>query len=230
MNSLVQQDSMLIGSAEAVAELENRQHARLLVISDSHGAIDIVKQIILQCGTDTDALAFCGDGFCDIAACIEEADSDDKLKNALPPVIAAVRGNCDGDTYPITVKEDEERTFDAHRKLTAPQWLRFSAAGRTVFVAHGHRHGVDLGTETLSSSAYTMDADLVFFGHTHRLFWEEHDGTLILNPGSCVNPRDRFPPSFAVVSFPGGRDRFHIDFFEIREGLFGAIDILPLAL
>ena len=70
----------------------------------------------------------------------------------------------------------------------------------------------------------------MFFGHTHRLFWEEHDGTLILNPGSCVNPRDRFPPSFAVVSFPGGRERFHIDFFEIREGLFGAIDILPLAL
>ena len=59
MNSLVQQDSMLIGSAEAVTELENKEQARLLVLSDSHGAIDTVKHIILQCGTDADALVFC---------------------------------------------------------------------------------------------------------------------------------------------------------------------------
>ncbi|MGI5173001.1 YfcE family phosphodiesterase [Treponema sp. OMZ 840] len=230
MNSLIQQDSMLIGSADAVAELEKKTHARLLVFSDSHGAIDIVKKIIMQFGADADALVFCGDGFCDVAACIEEAFSDDKLKERLPPVIAAVRGNGDADSYVIANEDDAEEDSGVQKKVFSAQRLQFIAAGRNILVIHGHRHGVDWGTETLSSAAYTMDADIVFFGHTHRLFWEEHGGTLILNPGSCVNPRNRFPPSFALVSFPGDTERFSIEFFGIREGLFGSVDIMPLAL
>lgn len=228
MNALVQLESSLIGCEEAVTELGKKTHARLLVLSDSHGGIDIVRHIVMQFGSDCDALVFCGDGFCDIAACLEEAARDEKLQEALPPVIAAVRGNGDADTYPVKISEDEDEAV--YRKIAAPVRLEFCTAGRNVLVVHGHRHGVDRGTETLLSSAYTMDADMVFFGHTHRLFWEEHAGALILNPGSCVNPRSRFPPSFALVGFPGDRERFTVEFFGIREGLFGSVNIEHLAL
>ena len=55
MNALVQLESSLIGCEEAVAELEKKTHARLLVLSDSHGGIDIVRHIVMQFGSDCDA-------------------------------------------------------------------------------------------------------------------------------------------------------------------------------
>lgn len=227
MNTLIQQESALIGSEKAIAALETQSSARLLVLSDSHGDLDTVRSIIMQFGRDCDALIFCGDGFCDIAACLEEAAQDEKLKEALPPVIAAVRGNGDADSYPLNTGGDDDEDIPC-RKIVAPLRLEFTAAGRNILAVHGHRHGVDWGTETLLSSAHTMDADMVFFGHTHCVFREEDGGTLILNPGSCSSPRDRLPPAFAIVSFPGGSERFKVEFFGIHRGVFGSTDIRPL--
>lgn len=229
MNALIQQESALIGSENAIAALEAQSSARLLVLSDSHGDLDTVRSIIMQFGAESDALIFCGDGFCDITACLEEAFRDEKLRKALPPVIAAVRGNGDADSYLLhsgEVDEDEEALLC--RKILAPPRSEFTAAGRNILAVHGHRHGVDWGTETLLSAAHTMDADIVFFGHTHRVFCEEDGGTLILNPGSCSSPRDRLPPAFATVSFPGGSERFKVEFFGIHKGVFGSTDIRPL--
>lgn len=228
MNALIQQESALIGSEKAIASLETRNSARLLVLSDSHGDLDTVRSIIMQFGTESDAMIFCGDGFCDIAACLEEAARDEKLKEALPPVIAAVRGNGDADSYLLHNGEENQDEEAALCKILAPPRLELTAAGRNILAVHGHRHGVDWGTETLLSSARTMDADMVFFGHTHCVHREEEGGTLILNPGSCSSPRDRLPPAFATVSFPGGRERFKVEFFGIYRGLFGSTDIRPL--
>lgn len=227
MNTLIQQESALIGSEKAIAALETQNSARLLVISDSHGDLDTVRDIIMQFGAESDALIFCGDGFCDIVACLEEAAQDEKLKEALPPVIAAVRGNGDADSYSLNAGGDDGEDIPC-RKIVAPPRLEFTAAGRNILAVHGHRHGVDWGTETLLSSAHTMDADMVFFGHTHCVFREEDGGTLILNPGSCSSPRDRLPPAFAAVSFPGGSERFKVEFFGIHRGVFGSTDIRPL--
>lgn len=232
MNELIQQESMLICSEQDAAFLAKKERARLLVLSDSHGQSETVKKIITLFAQQCDALVFCGDGFCDIAFCMEQALQDDKFKEMLPPVIAAVRGNGDADTYPIKTAEGSEENEDeaVYRKLLLPQRLEFTAAGRNILVVHGHRHGVDWGLETLTASAYTMDADMVFFGHTHRAFWEESGATLLLNPGSCSHPRSRLPPSFALVSFPGERERFSVEFFGIEEALFGNIQVVPLAL
>lgn len=228
MNALIQQDSALIGSENAIAALETQNSARLLVFSDSHGDLDTVRSIIMQFGAESDALIFCGDGFCDIAACLEEAFRDENLKEALPPVIAAVRGNGDADSYLLHSGEDEDEEAAPCRKILAPLRLELTAAGRNILAVHGHRHGVDWGTETLLSAAQTMDADMVFFGHTHCVHREEEGGTLILNPGSCSSPRDRLPPAFATVSFPGGSERFKVEFFGIHRGVFGGTDIRPL--
>jgi len=228
MNALIQQDSALIGSENAIAALETQNSARLLVFSDSHGDLDTVRSIIMQFGAESDALIFCGDGFCDITACLEEAFRDEKLRETLPPVIAAVRGNGDADSYAVNMDCGDEEEQEPARKITAPLRLELTAAGRNILAVHGHRHGVDWGTETLLSSAHTMDADMVFFGHTHRVFCEEDGGTLILNPGSCSSPRDRLPPAFATVSFPGGSERFKVEFFGIHRGVFGGTDIRPL--
>ncbi|AEE16054.1 metallophosphoesterase [Treponema brennaborense] len=232
MNTLTVQDTSLIGSEEAISMLEKKHAARLLVVSDSHGEAEVLEKIITEFGSDCDALIFCGDGVCDVIACMDESVSDKKLAAALPPVIACVKGNGDAERYPIYGEEDEpsdgagtERRVCRYFEVQPRVLLR--AAGRTVLVVHGNRHGVDFGTETLQSSAEVMDADMVFFGHTHRPYREENGATLLLNPGSCARPRGGVPPTFAVVSVPGSTERYDVEFFELEETMFGGYVFTP---
>ena len=227
MNTLSVDSPSLVGSKEELATLEKKTSGRILVISDSHGEGELVEKIIMDFGMDCDALVFCGDGTADIVACLEEASRNEKLREALPPIVACARGNGDPDSFPLdlAVVEDQEGIPlpRATRFEVAPM-ASFRLAGRNVMVAHGHRHLVDIGTDLLHSAAETMNADLVFFGHTHRPHREEAGATLILNPGSCSRPRGGNPPTVAVVSFPGSTERYHTEFFEIKKTLFGGWD------
>ena len=42
------------------------------------------------------------------------------------------------------------------------------------------------------------DVDLVVFGHSHKYFYEEVNGVIFLNPGSCGKKRFSLPLSFAI--------------------------------
>ncbi len=219
MNSLIQQKSTLIGSEEDIELLEKKDSARLLVLSDSHGDLEVVIDIILHFGRDADALVYCGDGFCDLIAYFEEAWEDEKMQSALPPVIIPVRGNGDSEVYPFKLNNDEEDdksffNFSLSTKVTC------DIAGRGIFVTHGDHYRVDMGTDTLLAAAHAVDSDMVFFGHTHKTHWEETGGTLILNPGSCSASRSPLPPSFSIVSFPGKLDRFKIEFYGVEKNIF----------
>lgn len=224
MNKLIQTDNMLIACEGADLLLEEREHARLLVISDTHGEAELLESIVLEFGENSDALVFCGDGFCDIAAILEKAALDRRLRESIPPVIASVRGNGDADQYAVLIPDPETEEAAPPHNLHAPTRILFRAAGRTVLVVHGHAHGVAEGTGLLAASADTMDADLIFYGHTHIPLYEESGPTLIINPGSCARPRGGYPPTFAVVSFPGTTERFEADFFEVRRSLFGSLN------
>ncbi len=230
MNGLIQLESTIIGTEEAVAELGQKQSARLLVISDTHGEYELLKHIVIEFGADVDAFIFCGDGFCDVAALIEEAWTNPDLREVIPPVIISARGNGDGEKYSVKVPAEELEEKYRHNDYRTVSRQLCTVAGRNLLVVHGHRHGVDFGTETLASSAYTLDADMVLFGHTHRSFWEESEGTLILNPGSVSRPRGGMPPTFALLSFPGEIERYRVEYFKIEEGIFSGISFSPLSL
>ncbi len=229
MEKLMQTESMVLATEEAEQYLETSGSARILVISDSHGGSEVLEDIIQEFGPSCDALVFCGDGVCDIAACLEKRASDRRLSEAFPPVIAVVRGNGDAEQYAVPLPADENGQPVPPFRLTVPRRVLFKAAGRTVFALHGHVHSVDYGTEMLASAASAMDADMVFYGHTHVPLREEQEGTLILNPGSCVRPRGGFPPTFAVVSFPGTTERYETEFFQINKSLFGGRSFSPLS-
>ncbi len=227
MNTLMQQESTLIGSIEDIKKLEQQESARLLVLGDSHGYYEVVSDIILQHGEGCDALVFCGDGFCDFLTCFELACDDDKLKNAIPPVVIPVRGNGDSSEYSLRLDSDEEsEAFIQYSLLTK---VNCTIAGRGVFVTHGDHYRVDMGTDTLLAASHAVDSDMAFFGHTHRTHWEEVGGTLLLNPGSCSRSRSNLPPSFAIVSFPGKQDRFTIEYFGIEKAIFKSHKFIPLA-
>ncbi len=229
MNSLVQQNTGIIGSQDAIAVLSARENARILVFGDSHGNYDVLKDIILNFGNEVDALIFCGDGFYDLVAYIEDSIHDEKMKAALPSVILAVKGNCDSNEYPVRLESDDNDIQDVYSKYSVAAKISCEIAGRTVFVAHGDHYRVDMGMDTFLAAAHSVDADLAFFGHTHCTHWEESGGTLLLNPGSCYRSRSSLPPSMAIVSFPGEQDRFNIEFFEVQKTLFNNYKFLPLA-
>jgi putative phosphoesterase len=95
-------------------------------------------------------------------------------------------------------------------------------------MAHGNTHSIDSGIETLSAAGAIMDADMIFFGHTHQPFMHESDAALMLNPGSCSRPRGGFPLSFAIVSFPGTAEQYEVCFYEIKKAMFGGFTFFRL--
>lgn len=227
MNTLSVDSPSLVGSMEELAALERKTTGKILVISDSHGEYELVEKVIVDFGMDCDALVFCGDGTADIVACLEEASRNEKLREALPPIVACARGNGDHGSFPLdlaVVEDQEGNPLPRATRFEVAPMASFRLAGRTVMVAHGHSHQVYMGTDLLHSAAESMNADLVFFGHRHYPHREEAGATLILNPGSCSYPRNGHPPTFAVVSFPGSTERYHTEFFEIKKTLFGGWD------
>ena len=227
MNSLVQQESTIIGSEADILELEQKENATILVVSDSHGDATIIENIIENFGNQVDAFVFCGDGFCDFIEYFEKTLDDEKLKENIPPVLIAVKGNGDSSSYSLKTTTDSETNTVCNYVLS--NRLTCTIAGRGLFVTHGDHYRVDIGTETLLTAAHAVDADMAFFGHTHITHWEEEGGTLVLNPGSCSYPRNSLPPTFAIVSFPGEQDRFKVQYYEISKGLFSNHIFAPLA-
>lgn len=225
MNTLIQQEDLLIGSKEAIEQLESINSARVLVMSDTHGSYEQTESILRVFGEDCDALVFTGDGVHDVIQCMQNAVEDENLQLVLPSVIGMVRGNGDEETYFFSTENDDNKTMAS---VQVPDRQMMRIAGRTIFFVHGHRHGVDVGLETLNTAAEVMDADMVFYGHTHRPFWEETEASLFLNPGSCVRPRGGFPPSFAVVSFPGAAERYKVEYFTVTESYFGSFSFEQL--
>lgn len=128
---------------------------RLAVFSDSHGETGGMIRAVRR--VMPDALVHLGDYFRDGAA----------LAGQFPELpLYAVSGNC-----------------DFNSRADGP--LIFLAGPVTVFAAHGHRHGVKYGVDSLLNAAHFSGASLVLFGHTHRALYETYAGLTLLNPGSA---------------------------------------------
>jgi len=230
MNGLIQVESTLIGTKEDIEKIEKKSSANLLVVSDSHGNAEIIRQIVEEFGSKADALVFCGDGFADIMSVIQESFFNEKLRAFLPPVIVCARGNGDSGFVTIPVDDEISKKMGAYKEYKVKTEVKFEVAGRIVLAVHGNRQNVDFGLDNLCNLAYSEDADLVFYGHTHLHAREDIDGTLFLNPGSCTRPRGGQPPSFAIISFPGENERYDADFFCVGKTIFGNYEFIPLGI
>ena len=189
MIEISQHHQNIIGSRESIAALESKDHARLLVISDSHGRYGILEGIVRGYGAKCDALIFCGDGVGDIARLLYAAKAYKILMDCLPPVIAAVKGNCDPSTYPL-----EKGT------LYFSEMIELKVNGRGILITHGHNQGVDWGVETLGLEMQVSECNTAFYGHTHVAREDIFKNFKIVNPGSCSRPRGGQPAGFAIAT------------------------------
>lgn len=189
MIEISQHKQNVIGSREAIAALENKDHARLLVISDSHGKYSTMESIVRGYGAECDALIFCGDGVCDIAQLLYMAKTDKKLMACVPPVIAAVRGNCDPGSYPL-----DKGT------LYFSEMIELKVNGTGILISHGHMQNVDYGVETLGLEMQVSGCSTGFYGHTHVASEDNFRNFKIVNPGSCARPRGGQQAGFAIAT------------------------------
>lgn len=132
---------------------------RILVISDSHGKNDDVKQVIEQVGK-IDMFIHLGD--------IERG-----------PDYIREMANCE--THMIAGNNDYD--------IALPDNDSFMIGEKKVFITHGHRFYVGSGVERLREYALENGYDLVMYGHTHVPFLDIGEKVTILNPGSLSYPR-----------------------------------------
>lgn len=129
---------------------------KIIVISDSHGNYNVLKDIILS-HSDAEVILFCGDGNRDI----------DEVRRVFPEkMFISVKGNCDW-------------------YCNNPDVQEITLCGKKIFITHGHIFGVKQGYSRIINHGHSINADIVVFGHTHNQFSSVEGGMLLVNPGSA---------------------------------------------
>lgn len=142
---------------------------KILVIGDTHGKLDKVRDIYGKL-RNIDLIAHTGDHYQDAIALGKEFN--------VP--VAAVKGNCDG-----SCSKDDFKVIETD-------------AGK-ILLAHGHAYNVNYDLTSLMYKAMEEECKVVFFGHTHRCLQTEAGGIRFINPGSLTQPRDGSGGSYAIV-------------------------------
>lgn len=217
----------MISDEESVKNLEQKDFARILLISDSHGSKSVVSLIAGKFGRSCDALCFCGDGMEDILSIVEDFSMTPGLDAKIPKVLAFVQGNGDNANYTLVT--------DARIPISVPPQIEISAAGKKILMTHGHRYNVYTGTKELVAEAERIEADAVFYGHTHianaqvKTNIRTKKKIAILNPGSCSVPRGGLPHTFAIVEIEKKSEKISYEYFEIKWGSNGDVEFIPFA-
>ena len=157
-----------------------------LILSDSHGRADLVKEAIRR--VRPDGILFAGDGLRDLTYCDHPI-----LTEGCP--LWAVAGNCDWITSPLIVGG---RTLEPEtEELIAVEGIR-------ILLMHGHKYGVKSGLGRAVARAAQRDADVLIFGHTHaplelhlrpdsaRADFSVTKPLTLFNPGSLGDRRSSF--------------------------------------
>ena len=167
----------------------------ILVLSDSHGNVFAIEQVLSQLNFRPRAILFLGDGLRDV-----ERLSEREAYRDIP--CYAVAGNCD---------------WFAQEPLTRTLTL----GGCTIVMMHGHTYDVRYGHSPAVRYAAEQGADVLLYGHTHIPYErtlaagtpivESKDGEVVLtkplvvaNPGSIGEPRDGGAPRFGVLTIKDG--------------------------
>lgn len=83
-----------------------------------------------------------------------------------------------------------------------------------VFMTHGHRYGVNYGTERLKDMARAHWSDIAFCGHTHRPMIDMSGDVWVINPGSMSQPRQEgAKPTYIIMDIDSvGKAHFTLNY------------------
>ena len=86
----------------------------------------------------------------------------------------------------------------------------------SVLLTHGHYYNVSLGAEQLRAEAKERGFAIAMFVHTHRPYFEDSHGIILLNPGSLSYPRQEGrKPSYMIMELDAqGEAQFSLHYLE----------------
>lgn len=143
---------------------------KVLIVSDSHGRTHNLERVIEKV-QPIDLLIHLGDF----------ESSAEHIISMAPCRVELVSGNND--------------YFDNVEKEKVIQ-----VGNYTIFITHGHRYGVNFGTDRIKEVARQLGANIVMFGHTHCPLIDLTETIWAINPGSITQPRqDNRIPTFIIM-------------------------------
>ena len=157
---------------------------KYLVVSDTHGHDDNFYKV-LDIEEPLDGIIHCGDF----------EGSEGRFALAADCPVYFVSGNND---FFSDLRRELEFDLDGHR----------------AFLCHGHNYLVSMDLENIRAEGIARDADLIFFGHTHRPVARHEDGIYLFNPGSLSYPRQegRRPSYLLLYTYDDGSLRYEIKY------------------
>ena len=155
MNCFTRCENGVIADADFYNRLQYADTASILLLSDTHGAVDAVRWILSAFSEECQACLFAGDGVQDIITVVREAAAG---RITIPPVIIMTQGNCDSQFYspvfPDARTESVERRFEHDLFALHPNASAVSAR----FGDHRHTEQ-DAHQRCLSGSVFSYQSD-----------------------------------------------------------------------
>lgn len=197
MNRFTCCENGVIADGAFCNRLQKADTASILLLSDTHGAVDAVQWILSNFSEECQACLFAGDGAQDIITVVREATTG---LITVPPVIIMAQGNCDSQLYPPIFPDSENP-----KPFGLPVYQQKTIAGQHILLAHGHLHHVELDGRKLSMTAESLGCTIAVYGHTHIQSIECFGSVTAINPGSPLRPRGKSYGGFALLSLRTGQ-------------------------
>ena len=201
MNRFTRYENGIIADADFYNRLQYANTASILLLSDTHGAVDAVRWILSNFGEECHACLFAGDGAQDIITVVREAAAG---RITIPPVIIMTQGNCDSQLYPPVFPDSKNP-----KPFGLPVYQQKMIAGQHILLTHGHLHHVELDGRKLSMTAENLCCTIAVHGHTHVQSIESFGSVTTINPGSPLRPRGKSYGGFAILSIGTGKLQFY---------------------
>jgi hypothetical protein len=157
---------------------------KILIVSDSHGKIKNLETVIEKV-SPIDLFIHLGDF----------EGSEDYVEAIVPCKTEMVSGN-----------NDYFNGLDRDKIINIGKYI--------IMLTHGHRYGVNFGTQQIKDIALQNGASIVMFGHTHRPLIDLSSSVWAINPGSISLPRQEGgKPSFIIMDLDSkGEAHFTINY------------------
>ena len=214
MNRFTRCENGVIADEAFYNRLQYADTASVLLLSDTHGAVDAVRWILSAFSEECQACLFAGDGAQDIITVVREAASG---RITIPPVIIMAQGNCDSQLYPPIFPDGANQ-----KPFGLPVYQQKMIAGQQILLAHGHLHHVELDGRKLSMTAENLGCTIAVYGHTHIQSIEGFGGVTAINPGSPLRPRGKSYGGFAILSINNTKKTPNLTAAETDAGIAGA--------
>ena len=211
MNRFTRCENGVIADAVLYNRLQYANTASILLLSDTHGAVDAVRWILSTFSEKCQVCLFAGDGAQDMITVVREAAAG---RISVSPVIIMAQGNCDGQLYPPIFPDNE-----VSKQFGLPVYQQKMIAGQHILLTHGHLHHVELDGRKLSMTAESLECTIAVHGHTHIQSIESFGSVTVINPGSPLRPRGKSYGGFAVLAIGNTKKTLNRTAIEADTGI-----------